>query len=300
VVSLFTLLKLYFIEAIFSNYFSKFIFSSYFSVYAKEVILSYQIRVASVNGFYHVMNRGNNRLDIFENISTKSMMLNYFERAVQIEGFEILAYCIMPNHYHLLVRAETTATLSKAMQHINQSFSRYYMRRYRYVGHVFQGRFSSTSINTREYLSRVIRYIHQNPVRGRLCQDALTYYYSSYCEYAGRYTRNILPDNGLLLLEELGFNDVLSFKKYHLESPYDNLDNMLVDNDTIDLESKRIIKLYEREGAEKLKSLFGDYSILTTAQRLDFANLLLDSTLQLSKREIAAIAQIDRHRLSEE
>ncbi|MBK5247558.1 MAG: transposase [Peptostreptococcaceae bacterium] len=262
--------------------------------------MSYQIRVASANGYYHVTNRGNNKLNIFESISTKSTMLNYFERAVQIEGFEILAYCIMPNHYHLLVRAETTTTLSKAMQHINQSYSRYYMKRHRYVGHVFQGRFSCSSINTREYLSRVIRYIHQNPVRGRLCQDAFAYYYSSFCEYAGRYTRNILPDNGLLLLEELGFNDVLSFKRYHLESSYDNLGNMLVDNDTINLESKRSIKQYEREGAEKLKESFGDYSFLSTAQRLDFANLLLDSTLQLSKREIAAIAQIDRHRLSED
>lgn len=262
--------------------------------------MSYQIRVASANGYYHVMNRGNNKLSIFESISTKGMMLNYFERAVQIEGFEILAYCIMPNHYHLLVRAETTAILSKAMHHINLSYSRYYMKRYRYVGHVFQGRYSSSSINTREYLSRVIRYIHQNPVRGRLCQDAFAYYYSSFCEYAGRYTRNILPDNGLLLLEELGFNDVLSFKRYHLESPHDNLDNMLVGRDTINLESKRIIKKYEREGAEKLKNSFGDYSFLSTAQRFDFANLLLDSTIQLSKREIAAIAQIDRHRLSED
>lgn len=262
--------------------------------------MSYQIRVASANGYYHVMNRGNNKLSIFESISTKGMMLSYLERAVQIEGFEILAYCIMPTHYHLLVRAETTATLSKAMQHINQSYSRYYMKRYRYTGHVFQGRFSCSSINTREYLSRVIRYIHQNPVRGRLCQDAFAYYYSSFCEYAGRYTRNILPDNGLLLLEELGFNDVLSFKKYHLESPHENLSNMLVGGDTINLENKRIIKEYELEGAEKLKNSFGDYSLLSKDQRLDFANLLLDSTIQLSKRDIAAIAQIDRHRLSED
>ncbi|MBK5262934.1 MAG: transposase [Peptostreptococcaceae bacterium] len=262
--------------------------------------MSYQIRVASANGYYHVMNRGNNKLSVFESISTKGMMLRYFERAAQIEGFEILAYCIMPNHYHLLVRAETTATLSKAMQHINQSYSRYYMKRYKYVGHVFQGRFSCSSVNTSEYLARVIRYIHQNPVRGRLCQDAFAYYYSSFCEYAGRYTRNILPDNGLLLLEELGFNDVLSFKRYHLESSYDNLGNMLVDNDTINLESKRLIKQYELEGAEKLKNSFGDYSLLSKDQRLDFANLLLDSTLQLSKRAIAAIAQIDRHHLSED
>ena len=261
--------------------------------------MSYQIRIASANGYYHVTNRGNNKLSIFESISTKGMMLTYFERSTQIEGFEILAYCIMPNHYHLLVRAETIAILSKAMQHINQSYSRYYMKRHHYVGHVFQGRYSSCGINTCEYLSRVIRYIHQNPVRSRLCQDAFSYYYSSFCEYAGRYTRNILPDNGLLLLEELGFDDVLSFKKYHLESPYDNLDSLLVDEDTLNLESKKLIKQYELEGAEKLKSSFGDYSFLTKDQRLDFANLLLDSTIQLSKREIAAIAQIDRHRLSE-
>ena len=262
--------------------------------------MSYQIRVSSANGYYHVMNRGNNRLSIFESISTKTMMLNYFERVVQQKGFEILAYCIMPNHYHLLVRAETTATLSKAMQHINQSYSRYYMKRYKYVGHVFQGRFSCCSINTHEYLSRVIRYIHQNPVRGKLCQDAFDYYYSSYSEYAGRYLRNILPDNGLLLLEELGFNDVLSFRKYHLENPNDNLDYMIFDGTPISLESKKIIREYEHDGAEILKNSFGDYSLLSSNQRLNFANLLLDSTIQLSKREIAAIAQIDRHRLSED
>lgn len=261
--------------------------------------MSYQIRIASANGYYHVMNRGNNKFSIFENINTKNRMLHYFERAALIEGFEILAYCIMPNHYHLLVHAETTSVLSRAMQHINQSFSRYYMKKYNYVGHVFQGRYSCCSINTREYLSRAIRYIHQNPVRSRLCQDAFAYYYSSFSEYSGRYMRNILPDNGLLLLEELGFNDVLSFKKYHMESPYDNLGNMLIGNDPVNLESKRIIKEYELEGAEKLKNSFGDYAFLSSSQRLDFANLLLDSTLHLSKREIAAIAQVDRHRLSE-
>jgi REP element-mobilizing transposase RayT len=246
------------------------------------------------------MNRGNNRLCIFDNISAKTTMLGYFERAAQREGFEILAYCIMPNHYHLLVRADTIATLSKAMQHINQSYSRYYTNRYTYVGHVFQGRFSCCSINTREYLSRVIRYIHQNPVRGRLCHDVIDYYYSSYCEYAGRYIRNILPDNGLLLLEELNFNDVLSFRKYHMENPNDNLDSMILNGIPLSLESKILIKGYEREGAAKLKNSFGDYSSLSSSQRLSFANLLLDSTLLLSKREIAAIAQVDRHHLSED
>ena len=260
--------------------------------------MSYQVRVASANGYYHVMNRGNNKLAIFEGISTKNTMLGFFERSAEIEGFEILAYCIMPNHYHLLVHTDTTATLSKAMQHINQSYSRHYMKRYAYVGHVFQGRFSCASINTSEYLSRVIRYIHQNPVRGKLCKDPLAYYYSSFCDYAGRYDRNILPDNGLLLLESLGFNDFISFKRYHLENPYDNLNDIPIEQSAISLESKMLIKEYELEGGEKLKNTFGDYALLSSVQRLEFANLLLDSTTQLSRREIAKIAEIDRHRLS--
>lgn len=260
--------------------------------------MSYKIRISSANGYYHVMNRGNNKLSIFENDKSKDIMLRYFQKATKSDGFEILAYCIMPNHYHLLVRAETVKTLSKAMQQINLSYSRHYMKMNQYVGHVFQGRFSSCGINTREYLSRAIRYIHQNPVRGRLCADAFDYYHSSFCEYAGRYRRNILPDNGLLLLEELGFNDVLSFRKYHSENTNDDLDGMLLPEDSLLLENNPIIKDFELKAAYALKTSYGDYSLLSSSNRLEFANLLLDSTTQLSKNAISKIAQIDRHRLN--
>lgn len=260
--------------------------------------MSYRIRIASANGYYHVMNRGNNKLSIFDSTSTKNMMLRYFERAAKIEGFEILAYCIMPNHYHLLVKTEDLKILSKAMQQINLSYSRYYMKRHQYVGHVFQSRFSSCGINTREYLSRAIRYIHQNPVRGNLCNEAFDYYHSSFCEYAGRYTRNILPDNGLLILEELGFYDVLSFKKYHSQNPNDDLDGILLREDSLLLENNSFIKDFELEAAYELKASYGDYHLMSSPERLKFANLLLDSSTQLSKNVISKIAQIDRHRLN--
>lgn len=259
--------------------------------------MNYNIRVASANGYYHVMSRGNNKYPIFNTSKDKNVLLNQFEKIGELEGFDILAYCIMPNHYHLLTRSESIEVLSNCMQRINFSYSKYYRFENDYVGHVFQGRFISCCINSREYLYRAIRYIHQNPVKAKLCRDAIDYYHSSYCEYVGRYTRNILPENGLLLLEELGFNDVISFRKFHLEVSSDDLDGMLLDDDFLSFEDKPSIRNLEMEEALSMKETYGDYSLLNSHQRLHFANSLLDSTTMLSKSAISRIAEIDRHRL---
>lgn len=259
--------------------------------------MSYQIRVASAFGHYHVMSRGNNRLAIFKEDRDKDKFLEYLRRALDEEGFTILAYCIMPNHYHLLVQSDTIPTMSLVMQKTNLAYSRFYQTKYGYVGHVYQGRYSSAGINNRDYLYRVLRYIHNNPVKAGLCSNPSEYSYSSYGEYIGRVEQDFLPEPGLLLMEKMGFSEVRSFHRFHGESEEEDLGKAIRNKMILGSEPPEDPRKKELAYANDMKGKFGNYKDLTKAERLDFARMLLKSTRLLSKSAVARIAEVNRQRL---
>jgi REP element-mobilizing transposase RayT len=145
---------------------------------------------------YHVYNRGNNREPIF--FERKNYVF-FLQRLWQyIAGgqredstpsknpptAEILAYCLMPNHYHLLLRL-LTDEISAPMQSFSQSYTNAVNRHYGRVGSVFQGRFQALHVDTDEYLLHLSRYIHLNPIEARLVLKPEDWKFSSYREYAG-------------------------------------------------------------------------------------------------------------------
>lgn len=259
--------------------------------------MSYQIRVASAYGHYHVMSRGNNRLAIFNDDRDKDKFIDFLRRTLGDERFNILGYCIMPNHYHLLVQSNTVPVMSQALQKTNLAYSRFYQTKYGYVGHVYQGRYSSAGINTRDYLYRVLRYIHNNPVKAGICESPSDYPYSSYGEYIGRVEQDLLPEAGLLLLEKMGFSEVRYFHQFHGEKEDEDLGKAIRVNKILGGEQEKTALEKEIEYAMKLKETFGDYSKIPKKCKADFAFALLEDTRLLSKSCIARIAEIDRHRL---
>ena len=121
------------------------------------------LRIQFENAYYHVTCRGNARQIIFSSDSDRSAFLDLLSRSSDIYGAEILAYVLMDNHFHLLVKTPR-GNLQEFMRHFNISYTAWYNRRHRRSGHLYQGRYHSFLIDADSYLKEVSRYIHLNPV----------------------------------------------------------------------------------------------------------------------------------------
>jgi REP element-mobilizing transposase RayT len=149
-------------------------------------------RLASETGVYHVMLRGVNRQDIFECDKDYLKFLDLLRRAAfprdennkpMPPNLVIYAYCLMPNHVHLLVKEVPRMLISDAMKSISIAYAWYFNHKYEHCGHLFQDRFRSEVVRDIEYFITLMRYIHQNPVAAMICSDVNHYRWSSWCEY---------------------------------------------------------------------------------------------------------------------
>ncbi|UBF27204.1 transposase [Kovacikia minuta CCNUW1] len=134
--------------------------------------------------FYHLYNRGNNRQNICFERENYLHFLRLVRRHLTVESVEILAYCLMPNHYHLLVYLKA-GNLSEPMKSLSLAYTKGMNARYERVGALFQGRFCSIQVEQEAYLLHLVRYIHLNPVKGGLVKHPGEWEFSSYREYAG-------------------------------------------------------------------------------------------------------------------
>ncbi len=133
--------------------------------------------------YYHVYNRGHNRQNIFFERENYLYFLRQLRHHLIANGTAVIAYCLMPNHYHLLVALETD-NFSNLMQAFSLSYTKAINKRYQRVGSLFQGAFQAIHVDREEYLLYLTRYIHLNPVRARLVEKAEDWEFSSYPEYA--------------------------------------------------------------------------------------------------------------------
>lgn len=141
-----------------------------------------QARIKSESGIYHIMLRGINQQQIFEDAEDSEKFLDILSACKEISEFRLYAYCLMGNHIHLLIK-EGTETLEQMFKRICGRFVYWYNTKYRRVGHLFQDRFKSEPVDSEQYFFTVLRYIHQNPVKAGICKGVESYAYSSYSEY---------------------------------------------------------------------------------------------------------------------
>jgi len=149
-------------------------------------------RVFAPGLLYHVIARGNHREATF---LTDLDYQAYLIRLVTYQkryGVKLYAYCLMPNHVHLLLQT-SEAPLATFMQGLQQSYTQRFNRVHGKVGHLFQGRYKAIVCEKDEYLVTLIRYIHLNPVRARLVEDPEAYPYSGHRAY--------LMDDGMALID---------------------------------------------------------------------------------------------------
>jgi putative transposase len=139
-------------------------------------------RVARIVGTgypHHVVQRGNNREKVFLNKADYRTYLSYLERYSTEKKVAILAYCLMSNHVHLLVRPVEENALSKMMQGIALCYTQYFNRKNKRTGRLWECRYHSTLIDEETYLWAVSKYIDSNPVRAGIVEDPAAYRYSS-------------------------------------------------------------------------------------------------------------------------
>jgi len=177
-----------------------------------------RFKVYVENGYYHIYNRGVAKQKIFLKSQDYKVFLNYLKEALTTAKIEIImfslrgqsfkaierrpknfkeevnliAYCLMPNHFHLLIKQKNKNSMEKFMRSVITRYSSYFNKKYDRVGHVFQGRYKAILLEKDEYLLHLTRYIHINPLE---INSDLTKAYSSYPDYLGlRKTKWVNPE----------------------------------------------------------------------------------------------------------
>ena len=128
-------------------------------------------RSALPDGVFHVFARGNAREVIFRDGIDYAEFERELLSARDLFAWTLHAYCLLPNHYHLVVET-TRADLSNGMQRLNGRYAQAFNDRYERVGHVFQNRFKSYVIDGEDHFERVLAYVDNNPVEAGLCESA--------------------------------------------------------------------------------------------------------------------------------
>jgi putative transposase len=136
------------------------------------------------NAIHHVTQRGNGRQTIFETPRDYAVFLATLGGVVERHTWQVLSYCLMPNHVHLLIRTPDP-TLSKGMRMLTGTYARRFNAANDVTGHVFQGRYWSQPIETDEQYESVLRYIALNPVTSGLVVHAAEWRWSAHAQLAG-------------------------------------------------------------------------------------------------------------------
>ena len=136
-------------------------------------------RKKSNTGIYHVMLSGINQQRIFEDDEDNEKFLLTLSDCKKAGGFELYGYCLMGNHVHLLIKV-AKEELEQIFRRIEARYVYWYNWKYKRSGHLFQDRYKSEPVEDDRYFVSVLRYIHQNPVKAKLCKKPEEYKWSSY------------------------------------------------------------------------------------------------------------------------
>lgn len=183
-------------------------------------------RRQSGTGIYHVMLRGNNRQDIFEDEEDYLRMLaclrslcdRYDDNGIRLPAFcSFYAYCLMSNHVHLLIQ-EKEEKVGDTIKRLGVAYARYYNKKYNRNGHLFQDRFRSEPVNDMSYFLVLLRYIHQNPIKAGLTKDLYSYPWSSWREYEQHGVSVEHICNVATVLKRISYEELKGF----VETPVDD------------------------------------------------------------------------------
>ena len=147
--------------------------------------MSRPLRIEFPDAWYHVLNRGRRRESIFHDAKDYQTFLQTVQEACAFWHLRVAAYCLLSNHYHLLVQTPN-ANLARCLRHIDGVYTQRFNRRHGHDGALFRGRYKALLIEADPYLLQLVRYIHRNPVEAGLRQTLDEYPWSSHPGYLSR------------------------------------------------------------------------------------------------------------------
>jgi putative transposase len=162
--------------------------------------------------YYHVYNRGNNRQQIFANEENYWFLLRRVKSFLPSYSIHVIAYVLMPNHYHFLIGVDKDGELSTFFQRLFNSYSQAFNRQQNRSGTLFEGRAKSILVDETTYVYALVRYIHLNPVVAGLVKTPQDWQFSNYLEWIG------VRDGGLFdpQFREMFFSSPHEYKKFVL------------------------------------------------------------------------------------
>lgn len=160
--------------------------------------------------YYHVYNRGCNRITIFREEENYHFLTRRIQSASVNCNITVIAYCLMPNHYHLLVRQDAEKSVSDFVQKIFNSYTKAFNKRYGRSGTLFEERFEAKEVDSDEYLIHLVRYIHLNPLKAGLVSNCQDWEFSNYREWIGM-RQSLLFDSDLV---STLFKDITSYTSF--------------------------------------------------------------------------------------
>lgn len=182
--------------------------------------------------FFHIIVQGIEKRYIFNEREDIEKYIDLLKK--KNEDNLIIAYCIMNNHAHTLIKTEKSIYMEKWMQKVNTAFARYYNKKYDRVGYVFKNRYKSQQIKSIEHLYICAKYIHDNPVKAGICDSPSKYKYSSFVDFYNSNVEEIYSKLGKILnydsqyesFEEVIQKDDFIFMEYNQDK--NNLCNEIV------------------------------------------------------------------------
>ncbi len=148
--------------------------------YARKDTLTWQ-----AGNYYHIYNRGTERATIFREETNFLFTISKIKQYSGSYNLAMIAYCLLPNHYHFLVRQDGEAPAGNLPQMVFNSYTKAYNKMYSHSGTLFEGRFRAKNIQTKSHLLHLCRYIHGNPVKHGMVADPADWPYSNYLEWIG-------------------------------------------------------------------------------------------------------------------
>ncbi|WP_420627194.1 transposase [Candidatus Leptofilum sp.] len=135
--------------------------------------------------YYHLYNRGTHKITIFPEEKNYLYVLGKIKKYLLELQLTLIAYCLMPNHYHFLVRQDGDFDAGLLPQRVFNSYSKAYNKAYAHSGTLFKGRYQAKLVSSNNYLLHLCRYIHANPVKDGLVQNLEEWQFSNYLEWIG-------------------------------------------------------------------------------------------------------------------
>lgn len=138
------------------------------------------------NHYYHIYNRGAHKADIFCDDRDYIFLLKLLKEKAKEFDISMIAYCLMSNHYHFLLRQNADVKISQFMQAVFNIYSKFFNNKYKLSGTLFEGPFKAIMVEQEKYILQLCRYIHRNPLKADMVVTPEQWHYSNYLEFIGK------------------------------------------------------------------------------------------------------------------